>query len=61
MVGLSWGMATAKVDAINEKINRIETNYASDEQINTIKVMIQGLENTINVRLKNLEDALKSK
>ncbi len=61
MVGLSWGMATAKVDAINEKINRIETSYASDEQINTIKVMIQGLENTINVRLKNLEDALKSK
>lgn len=61
MVGLSWGMATSKIDSINEKVLRIETTYASDEQMNTIKTMIQGLENTMDVRLKNLEEAVKRK
>lgn len=61
MVGLSWGMATSKIESLNEKILRIETTYASDEQIHTIKVMLEGMEKTIDVRLKNLEDAIKTK
>jgi hypothetical protein len=58
-IGLSWGIASSKLEALSEKVTKIETSYASDEQLETIKVLIQGLDNTINVRLKSLEDTVK--
>jgi hypothetical protein len=61
MVGLAWGVTTSKIDSLNEKILRIETTYASDEQISTIKVMLQGLEKTMDIRLKNIEETIRKK
>ena len=60
MIGISWGILSAKVNQLKEHVQQIEKTRPTNERIQTVLTKLEGLETRILDRFEQLDHEIRN-